>query len=253
MEINKNHRHWLSLTSSRLRLSIAFGSIVLLLAVVLTLILYPFDYNAYKKPKHGIISTKSGIIFRAGPSIKAERLFILRKKSIVTILGETSREYDAGVDGKAKWFRLKTRSDHEGWGFSRYIKVIPNDRAEKLILKDKSDFELRLKTMIIAAAARRIKESGLFQYDRIADLHIVKPIEPTTSYSYNAYVDCFLFGNLIGLDKYRVSTVVNLEMDIDKNLLANSKVKVKHVDILGYRKIEGVEPGKVIDLLAKLL
>ncbi|EMM80165.1 hypothetical protein LEP1GSC037_1528 [Leptospira interrogans str. 2006001854] len=60
-------------------------------------------------------------------------------------------------------------------------------------------------------------------------------------------------GSLLGIDTTSVTVNVNLYLNIDYDNLPNSIIKVNHVDILKIEKTEGIDPGKTVDLLVKIL
>ncbi|TGL69756.1 SH3 domain-containing protein [Leptospira kmetyi] len=211
------------------------------------------SFSEYESKRYGIVTTKSGAIIRKEPSIKSDRIDIIRYKGLFYIIGETYDDYQVKDLGTNKWYKVKTYGDVEGWIFGNLLEILPEDRALRKRHQDQANFESLLVRLIINEAGNRIETSGLFPYDRISDIRITSPIQPITDFSYDVYVEALMIGTIIGVDKQKVSVKVNLDMYIDYNYLSSSEVKVRGVDILGYEKVEGLNPSDVVNLLSQIL
>ncbi|WP_235596469.1 SH3 domain-containing protein [Leptospira weilii] len=211
------------------------------------------SFSEYETKRYGVITTKSGAIIRKKPSKESDRIDIIRYKGLFYILGETYDYYKVENLGTNKWYKVKTYGDVEGWIFGNLLEIISEDKALKKRHQDQANFESLLVQLIINEAGNRIETSDLFPYDKISDIRITSPIQPVTNFSYNVYVEALMIGTIIGVDKHKVSVKVNLDMYIDYNYLSSSEVKVRGVDILGYEKVEGLDPSDVVNLLSQIL
>ncbi|MBM9578178.1 SH3 domain-containing protein [Leptospira sp. 201903070] len=211
------------------------------------------SFSEYETKRYGIITTKSGAIIRKEPNTKSDRVDIIRHKGLFYVIGETYDYRKVENLGTNKWYKVKTYGDVEGWIFGNLLELVSEDKALKRRHQDQANFESLLVRLIINEAGNRIETSGLFPYDKIADIRITSPIQPITDFSYNVYVEALMIGTIIGVDKQKVSVRVNLDMYIDYNYLSSSEVKVRGVDILGYEKVEGLNPSDVVNLLSQIL
>ncbi|EMJ97775.1 SH3 domain-containing protein [Leptospira alstonii] len=236
------------------RLYFVGGSLILFLSLLFSIYSIRKDsFLEYEAKRYGVITTKSGAIIRKKPSTKSDRIDIIRYKGLFYILGETYDSHKVENLGTNKWYKVKTYGDVEGWIFGNLLEIVTEDKALKRRHQDQANFESLLVRLIINEAGNRIETSGLFPYDKITDIRITSPIQPITDFSYNVYVEALMIGTIIGIDKQKVSVKVNLDMYIDYNYLSSSEVKVRGVDILGYEKVEGLNPSDVVNLLSQIL
>lgn len=161
--------------------SIVLVSVGLFSGSVAALALWGFSSSltTFEKPKFAFVTEPLGMWLREEPTTESERILVLKRGTVFSVLGETRQESTVpNVVGKDKWFRIKTRSGHEGFGFGSLCRLTFEDEATRIINRDKAVFEDRLKALIVRAAQTRIRGSGLFPYDNIADLTFVTPVEP---------------------------------------------------------------------------
>jgi hypothetical protein len=207
----------------------------------------------FSKEKYAVVTVQAGMVLRDQPSVNSDRLDVLRKGTVVYITGETKEADRVKNIGTDKWYSIRTISNQTGYGFGKLIQFIPKDQAELFIQRDKANFETSLRKGILEEAASHIHKTGLFPYDKIADIRITSVLEPHSSSAYTVDVQAFMIGDLIGVDRYRVDLRVYMEMEIDRDHLSSSLYKFQQVDVLESTRVEGIEPGQIISLLNKVL
>lgn len=225
--------------------------VVLLSLVSLALTFYSCRTRVeeYDSKKYGKVI--NGVTLRKDFDRNSERIRELTKGSIIILLGEVKKKTDTGE--VVTWYKVESKSGSIGYAFGEYIKQISLDTGEKELIRKRNKFEQRLKQTIVDAAAERIRSSNQFPYDRLTDLRIVSSLEPTSASSYDVLVYSWLKGAIFGIDTTSVSANVNLYIEIDYDNLPNSVIQVNHVDIGTIEKTEGIDPGRAIDLLVKVL
>ncbi|EMN46840.1 hypothetical protein LEP1GSC088_0710 [Leptospira interrogans str. L1207] len=207
------------------------------------------EIKTYDGERYGLVT--NGVILRKEFEKNSERLRELTKGSIVILLGEVHKKPENNE--KVTWYKIKSRSGFTGYAFGDYIKPLSLDIGKNELMLKQNKFEIRLKKTIIEYAKERIDSSNQFPLDDVTDLRIISPLEPTSSSSYDVLVTSWLKGSLLGIDTTSVTVNVNLYLNIDYDNLPNSIIKVNHVDILKIEKTEGIDPGKTVDLLVKIL
>ena len=222
-------------------------------SIVFTIFVPREEEVVFLAPRFAEVKIATGAYLREKPDITSHLILVLKKKTIVKAYAETKEGQTIEKIGSAKWIKLKTRSGHRGWVFGHSIRFIREDIAITAIQRDIASFEDKIRPLIIEAAAERILSSGLHPSSRIADIRITGALQPETSASYNVEVIAYMVGKILVMNKFEVKCNVNLKLEIDENLLSQSKMRVRQVDITADRLVYGMTPQDTVRLFTDLL
>lgn len=230
------------------------GALLALLGLVIAfffMVLSRSDLEHVEHPTFGLINTPSGVQLRIRPGVDQPRELVLRSGSVVDILGETRRPYSAGKDGEGPWSLIRSTNGSQGYVFSRFVKRIPPDIAQRQRVQDRSKFESLIRDLSkdhISIAVLKV-----FPNHTVGNIAIISPLTPDGSGNFSMEGVAHLVGGLIGLDKRLVKVRVLLGLELDPNLLSGSIVHVQSVEIDQHEQVDGIKIDQAFDLLTKII
>lgn len=213
--------------------------------------LWDLAFIDYDQVRYGKVIGSSGAVLRQEPAASSPRILALQPGSIVSIVGETPDQERIRGLGSAKWLKVKTRSGDVGYCFGKLLSPLPRDKAMSLIHRDYAEFEDLLRAMI----EEKAKEIATLRHraSRVDDVRIVTPISRQSNASYDVRASALTTGNFLGITKHRIDLVLNLDLELDLNYLAKSRMRVRDVDILSDTQTDGLNVHEVVDVARKLV
>lgn len=157
--------------------------------------------------------------------------------------------------GKAgHWYRLRTRSGADGWSQGS-VKFCSVQESQHLIALDNEALEDRLREMVLLAAEKELQARNPHPFSSLLAKTITSPLTPDNagSNSYSVAVACFMKGDFLGTNKYQLDVKVDLFLELDKDRLDSSEIRVKAAAIISDKATEQMPLGEKILLLKSIL
>lgn len=193
------------------------------------------------------VSGSEGIKLFTQPNMSSVEIKILREGTVVWVLDETNKP------STGRWYQLRTRSGVDGWSRGP-LAFCSFQEAQSAISKDREAFEDRLRQMILDEAVEEVKAKNLHPMSNLVSKTITSPITPENeaANSYSVNVAVLMEGSILHRTKHVLELKVDLFLELDKDLLSTSAVRVKNVAIIQDKRTEEMPMEEKLGLL-KLL
>lgn len=206
----------------------------------------------YESPKFAKIVSPEGASVRYSTDFASKIAKTLPSGALVTVVRETESKVTWEGYGKARLFKVRTRSGFEGWIFGSFISFVDEDSFRQSSMAELELYDIFLRQAILDTVSTWITRKNLHPMSKIEGVKFDTVSHTGSSTICEANVSVFMIGNLLGWDKYEVGLKVYVQL-LDIDYLSAAGLRISQLSIVTDRKVDGLSWTQKYDQLKPFL